>query len=51
MREALSGCEARQRQLLVMPAPPRVQRILDLCGVGERFELPAPDEPAEQLAA
>lgn len=49
--DALSGCEARQRRLLVMPAPPRVQRILDLCGVGERFEPLAPAEPAEQLAA
>jgi anti-anti-sigma factor len=49
--DALSACEARQRQLLVMPAPPRVQRILDLCGVGARFEPLAPAEPAEQLAA
>ena len=49
--DALSACEARRRQLLVLPAPPRVQRILDLCGVGERFEPLAPAEPAEQLAA
>jgi anti-anti-sigma factor len=49
--EALSACEALQRQLHVIPAPLRVQRILGLCGLAKRFEPMAPGEPSEQLAA
>jgi len=49
--DALSGCEAQHRRLRVLPAPPRVQRILHLCGVADRFALLAPDQPAERLVA
>ena len=49
--DALSACEAQQRRLVVVPAPPRVQRVLGICGVAERFEPLAPDGSAEQLVA
>ena len=37
--DALSTCRAQQRRLLLVPAPHRVQRILALCRVDDRFEL------------
>ena len=42
--DARSACRAQQRRLLIVPAPERVQRILELCGVAQYFELLEPDE-------
>jgi anti-sigma B factor antagonist len=49
--EARSACRAQQRRLLLVPAPERVQRILELCGVDGCFELLEPGDHTARLVA
>jgi anti-sigma B factor antagonist len=49
--DARSACRARQRRLLLVPAPERVQRILALCDVDGRFELLQPSKHPLRLVA
>jgi anti-anti-sigma factor len=49
--DARAACSARQRRLLVIPAPEHVQRIIAFCCGDGGFELIEPDHRAARSAA
>jgi anti-sigma B factor antagonist len=49
--DARSACRAQQRRLVLVPAPERVQRILELCDVDRCFELLEPGQHPARLVA
>jgi hypothetical protein len=49
--DARTACIARHQRLLVVPAPPRVQRVLELCAVHGCFRLLDPGDDRARLVA